>query len=1201
MSPNPSSYNVSTWPESFQRLSRLFFQINTHLTFLSSHSRSTIPTYDLLHKLNGEITKEDLASIAYLLPIGDVCYEYVDENQVMLSFAEKVLFDWATGYKQTKPSTVDDAYREAFNRENESVSKNLLIFDFRDAKMQGIGSVIKGGGRGKRQKIAKEDPNRGFFLSSNDLSLQNLTHIQLLSIIMGRNEKFKANTYKYLSTFTDNDTLGEDDIAMRKLLEIVREKIPQEPELNDPVSGLLDADKEIIDDNDKPSLDAMIAVLKDESFYRDQIVALETLTPALNGMFKSLPLKEEDQVSVIHPDLEQALLSYKNISLYEGLYCHQVDALKALIFDENTKNHVIVSTSTSSGKSLIYQIPILNDILWDITNGTNPKKRRSTAFFIFPTKALAQDQKRHLEEFIKHLSLNNSRKIIVNTYDGDTPGRDRSYIRTYSDIIFTNPDAIHASILPNHSGYSIDNNSGWHEFLSNLKYVVMDELHVYKGTFGIHVSYVLSRMMRLISILNENGNMSNNVQFISCSATILNPIAHFRAVCGISSKEPIVHISEDGSPCSEKKLVAWNPPPLMNKKGQTQSTLKSATSMGKSNALNSIMVPRENTILELAKILLQLLTNLRNIKVIVFCPIRVVCELMMKEIRTLLSSNSQFSNSTLSESDIMSYRGGYSKSDRRLIEQKMFSGQLRAIVATNALELGIDLSDLDVVITCGFPMLKLNLHQQFGRAGRGNVSQGSLAIFVGGSKPLDQHYLNNPLELCDKDTYEDLCVDGLIDIGLNQLIMEMHLQCAAFESPIDLEDDIHWFAPDDSITKSNTFVKLCRERLYKDENNKYRTNARFLPWPAEHVAIRAVEEINYAVVDITNGRNVVIEEVEALRTSFTLYEGGIFLHQGYPYLIKEFNTDEHYAKVERVKVDWITQQRDFTDVDPTEVEYVKCLRPPSSIGINDIPAFFGKIETTIVIFGYFKVNRRSEILEAVEVKNPPIVLHSKGFWIDIPKISLDIIQEKGLSPAAGIHAAQHAIMNILPLFISGGATTNPNARFSSSVGESELMTECKAPEKEFAQRETKRKRPARLVFYDAKGGPQGSGISAKTFEHIDEILYTSYRRVKECDCEWGCPCCVTASFCKEMLLVMSKPAAIIILACLVGLDLNIIKEEVLDGPEQNMPNLSVETIQPASGAVKFSKDVEILETKKAPMPLRHIIKEEKSENTFKLE
>lgn len=1183
--------NICDFPKSFQRLWRKFVQINTHLTFLSSHSRSTIPTYDLLHKLNADISKLDLAIITDLLPHGDVSFEYVDENQIMLSFKEKVQFDWAKGYEQSKPSSMDDAYREAAASGEDSFSKQLLIFDFRDTKIQSIGSVIKGGRRSKRQKTDKNDPSLGFFLSSKELSLQNLTHKQLQNIIIGRNEKFQRCISNYLLKFSAEELQGDNDSAMERLRTENQEKIPQSPDLEDPMIAL-NKQNTIISSDEKPSLSNMIDALKMKPFYKDQIAAINTLNPAREARYGTIPMKQEDEDPIIHPDLKSALLAYKNISINDGLYSHQIEALKALLFCQTSKNHVIVSTSTSSGKSLIYQLPILNEILWNISNGF--KKRKSTAFFIFPTKALAQDQKRHLQDFIKHLQTTRNRQIIVDTYDGDSPVQDRNSIRAFADIIFTNPDAIHASILPNHSGYSYEKSFNWHDFLSNLKYVVMDELHVYKGTFGIHVSYVMSRLMRIVTILREDQSLYpfNNVQFISCSATIKNPTSHFRAVCGLSPKEKIVHIGEDGSPCAEKKLIVWNPPPLMNKKGQTH--LSSATSLSKSNSLNSVLVPRENTILELAKILLQLLSNLSNIKVIVFCPIRVVCELMMKEVRSLLS-DSAYSNSSLSESDIMSYRGGYSKSDRRMIEEKMFNGKLRAIIATNALELGIDLSDLDVVITCGFPMLKLNLHQQFGRAGRGQNSQGSLAIFVAGSKPLDQHYLRNPDEILDKSSYEDLCVEGLMYLELNQLIMEMHLQCSAFEWPIDLERDIEWFCLDGSIRKQNTFIKLCRERLCKDNNNKYRTSPRYLPWPVANVSIRAVEEIHYAVVDITNGRNIVIEEVEALRTSFTLYEGGIFLHQGYPYLVTEFNSEGCFAKVERVNVDWITQQRDFTDVDPVEVEYLKCLNPPSEIGkVNDIPAFFGKIETTIVVFGYFKVNRRSEILEAVEVKNPPIILKSKGFWIDIPVEALNVIQSKQLSPAAGIHAAQHAIMNILPLYINGGATTNPNAKFTSNVGESELMTECKAPEKEFAKRQTTRKRPARLIFYDAKGGPQGSGVAAKTFEHIDEILHTTYLRVKDCECEWGCPSCVTASFCKEMLLVMSKPAAIIILGGLLGLDLENLRRDVADGPEPNMPELSVETIQP-SNSVKLASDVEILEVNVASGPLAPIVKEEEFE------
>lgn len=1161
--------DITFWTPSFQRLAKIFFQINTHLTFLSTHSRTTIPTIDLVQTLNGTITKLDLTIIKALLPQGDVLYEYVDENQIMLSFAEPVKFDWNTGYQQSKTS-VDDAFD--LSRKEDSESNQLLVFDFRDAKMHGIGAIMKGQ---KRRKVenSKSSREQDFFLSSKELSVTPVTPTQLMQMIKSRNQKFLRCVETYLSEFSKEEI--EADIPMTQLVKKETANIPEPPELNDPVDAL-DQVTTTHDFSDKPDLETMVDTLQTKPFYKHQIFDMRVLTPSQQAITKKLP---DDGGLIIHPELRDALMAYKNISIDEGLYSHQTEALEVLMFDQ-TKRHVIISTSTSSGKSLVYQLPIINDILWNISRGI--RKRATTAFFIFPTKALAQDQKRHLQDFINYLPSNNDRKIIVDTYDGDTPGNARNSIRSFADIIFTNPDAIHASILPNHEGYDLGA-PGWHDFLSSLKYVVVDELHVYKGTFGIHVSYVMTRLLRITSKITS---VRGGLRFVSCSATILNPESHFRSVCAIPRNEDVVHISLDGSPCSEKKLVIWSPPPLMNKKGY-QPTIETVDGIETSN--QSRFVPRENMIPELAKVLLHLLENLPTVKAIVFCPIRVVCELLMKEIRILLQDSSRKFNN-VKESDIMSYRGGYSKSDRRIIEQRMFSGQLRGIVATNALELGIDLADLDIVITCGFPMLKANLHQQFGRAGRGKKSSGSLAIFVAGASPVDQYYMRNGDDLCDKDTYEDLCVEGLIEMGCNQLIMEMHLQCAAFEEPIDLAVDVDWFAPDKSSIKANTFTKLCRQRLYKDANEKYRTNPKYLPWPAEHVSIRNVEETKFAVVDITNNRNIVIEEVEALRTSFTLYEGGIFLHQGFPYLVKEFNPDDRYAKVERVKVDWITQQRDFTDMDPQEIEYVKQLHPPNLASPTDIPVFFGSIKTTIVVFGFFKVNRRAEILEAVEVNNPPVVMLSKGFWIDILNEVLEVIKEKSLSPAGGIHAAQHAIMSILPLFINGGATTNPNARFTSNLGDSELKTECKAPEKEFAQRQSNRKRPGRLIFHDSKGGENGSGFAAKTFEHIDEIIYTTYKRVSECECDWGCPQCVTGSFCQEGLQVISKPGAILILASLLGYNLEVVRGEVLDGPEKNMPQLKVETIEPAGAPVKFSPNVEIVSVQRATH--RFSIKEE---------
>jgi DEAD/DEAH box helicase domain-containing protein len=322
------------------------------------------------------------------------------------------------------------------------------------------------------------------------------------------------------------------------------------------------------------------------------------------------------------------------------------------------------------------------------------------------------------------------------------------------------------------------------------------------------------------------------------------------------------------------------------------------------------------------------------------------------------------------------------------------------------------------------------------------------------------------------------------------------------------------------------------------------------------------------VVDITNNRNLIIEEIEASRTSFTLYEGGIFIHQGYPYLVREFNSDEHFAKVERVDVDWVTSQRDFTDVDPKEIELVRALNS------SDIPIYFGKILTTIIVFGFFKVDKNKRIIDAVEVNNPPIEIHSKGIWIDLPSKALDLLTYKQLNAAGAIHAAEHAIIGMLPMFIVSGVE--------------DVSTECKAPEKELAERQTSRKRPARLIFHDSKGGRYGSGLCSKAFEHIEMILKGALKRILDCPCEWGCPDCVAASFCKENSIVLSKPGALIILYVILGQEFDL--DSVKDGPEPNLPDIKIETIEPSGLPVKFAHDVQIIEVKEVENPVEKIIK-----------
>ncbi|KAH3899179.1 related to Putative ATP-dependent helicase HRQ1 [Saccharomycodes ludwigii] len=929
---------------------------------------------------------------------------------------------------------------------------------------------------------------------------------QLKSTIEHRQDIFNKNLQKLLTKYDTITGLYNSTC------------VPQAPNFDDPLSLLnKNKDHKKLDSNDKNN-NAVSGFIFDY-FKSKEILHVLNASPAnYSTMDDFLPKVIQELLKPI-----------------DKLYIHQKLAIQDII--EYGKN-CIVTTSTSSGKSLIYQISTLLSIL------KNPNN--SSVLYISPTKALAQDQQRSFQNLLSKLNnidpetLTDKKdmedyKVLKNlkiaTYDGDTDIKTRRNIRKDDlvRVIFTNPDMLHASILPNHVN--------WRRILLNLKLCIIDELHIYTGLFGTHVSFVLRRLRRLLYHLGNGSQLdtsSDGCKFIGCSATLRDPNMAFQSLLGLPSNSISV-VTKDGSPRGLKNVIVWNP----DITGTTTNGFKY----------------KRDFIGGSARIIVELLK--RNIKTIAFCFVRRLCELLMKEVRTLLT------NENIQETylpDVVSYRGGYSTQDRRKIEKELFHGNLKCVISTNALELGVDIGELDCVLMCGFPVSLSNFHQQSGRAGR--RMHDSMTIVVASDNPVDQYYVKHSEKLVSMDP-NDL-QDLVIDLS-NSMVLESHLQCAAFEFPITLTEDEPYFAitgEKDSITKFRT---LCEKKLQMYEGNDpnlintYNCNIRYLPWPAKFVSLRGVEEDMYAVVDVTNNRNVVIEEIEASRTSFTLYDGGIFIHQGLPYLVKEFNPDEHYAKVLRVDVDYITSQRDFTDVDPIEIEIIRSLSKKS-----DVPVYFGKIRTKIVVFGFLKLNKYNQILDVVETHNPPVILHSKGFWIDIPKRALELVAQKQLNMAGGIHAAQHAIISCLPQYIVTGVD--------------EIQTECKAAEKEFASRQTERVRPARLIFYDSKGGSSGSGLSIKAFEHIDEVLENATAKIENCDCEYGCPSCgVAVPFCKENSSVLSKQACLIILHVILGHDPDTFLNNIKDGPEENMPLIQVETVKPVVDHVKFSNGFKIIE------------------------
>ncbi|EKG10099.1 Helicase [Macrophomina phaseolina MS6] len=1046
------------WPEHFTKLQQTYRALNLVYTFCCTRKHFATTLDNIKSTVEGHIKREllvdDVAQIKALVPWA-INFVYVDEAMLQVNLMGSE--DNMAGRKAHEFRLADPEDKDKENDHSE-----VLLFEFVDGDLK---RQVQHKKTGEPTKVTR--PLRG-----EDLKIPVYSQKQMLNLIEKRNAKFTSAVNQYL-----NDCAELEQNPVEKLKEEYVVYIPTPSQSRDATPGPGGRTNNLpttIPAERKPVAE-IIEEIKKLEWYTGQIV------PDGHRVFDPQEPIYGDLTFQLSQNLVNALYNTRNI---ERLYAHQAEAINNLFEGHN----VIVSTSTSSGKSLIYQIPVLHEL---------EKDHHTRAMYIFPTKALAQDQRRSLKDILRF--MDGLQDIVVETFDGDTPFTSRNYIRDEARIIFTNPDMLHITILPQEES--------WRTFLQNLKFVVVDELHVYNGLFGSHMALIMRRLRRICAALGNN-----KVQFISCSATVSNPKEHMKTIFGV---EQVRLTDFDGSPSGRKEFICWNTP--FKDPGDPTSG-------------------RGDTMAEAAKLFCQLI--LRGVRVIAFCRVRKQCEGLISAVKTELNNleRPEIMNR------VMAYRGGYTPQDRRQIEKEMFDGKLVGIVATNALELGVDIGSLDAVITVGFPYTIANLRQQSGRAGRRNKD--SLSVLVGDCFPTDQYYMQNPDEIFTKPNAE-------LQVDLeNMLCLEGHIQCAAHEMPIRPDEDAKYFGP--------LLSTIAAERMRKDDLNFYHCNERFLPRPSQHVAIRDTEEDHFAIIDTTNGRNAVLEELEASRAFFTIYEGGIFLHQGNSYLVKEFLPDQMLAKVERVTVDWTTQQRDFTDVDPIETEQIRTIPGSRS------RAFCGPIRIKQVVFGFFKVDKRRRILDAVAVDNPPIVIMSRGMWLDVPRQALDILKERRLHVGGAIHAAEHAVLSLMPNFVI------------SLPGD--VRTECKSALKEFAARESSRKRPARLTFYDAKGGATGAGIATKAFEFVDLLLRQACERVAQCHCMEGCLECCCDERCEEANMVMSKAGAEVILKSLLNWEIDV--ESLPMGPEEGSP-AGIETVVEAS-EVRPAKGrrVEVVEVKR---------------------
>ncbi|EER28415.1 hypothetical protein D8B26_004757 [Coccidioides posadasii str. Silveira] len=1032
----PPAKPTIPWPSAFKDLSQTHRALNLVYTFCCTRKHFATTFENIKSSVEAQtggkrLTVEDVAKVKVLIPRA-VRFEAVDAGVVdVMSVPDsrglKLGKTWDGWETEESGKDMEDDVEIAGNSMDKS---EVLLFEFVDGDLR----------REKNIGTATRRP------MEDNLKMPVYNQKHMLTLLEKRNKKFSDAIDTFLSRCQDE---GVDPVAKLEAEKDVYLPVSGSPGINTPAAAKLPMQIP----KDRKSISEIIAEIREQEWYTGQIV------PNGHRVFDAQLAIYGELNFQLSQNVVNALYNTKGIT---QIYSHQAEAINNL----HDGHDVIVSTSTSSGKSLIYQVPMLCEL---------EKDSQSRGMYIFPTKALAQDQRRNMEELMQYME--GLEYTMVETFDGDTPMERRNAIRDEARIIFTNPDMLHITILPQESS--------WRTFLKNLKLVVVDELHVYNGLFGSHVAYIMRRLRRICASL---GNHS--VRFVSCSATVANPEQHMKTIFGVNK----VKLTDfDGSPAGRKEFICWNTP--FKDPGDPSSG-------------------RGNCLLESARLFCQLI--LRGVRVIAFCRIRKQCEFLLSAVRDEFRALDRSSVAKF----VMGYRGGYSPQDRRQIEREMFEGKLLGIVATSALELGVDIGSLDAVISHGFPFSISNLRQQSGRAGRRNKD--SLSILVGDSYATDQHYMRNPDELFTKPNCE-------LQVDLqNELVLEGHLQCAAFEMPIHPEEDEQYFGPQ--------LAQLASTRLVRDNMGFYHCHERFRPQPARCVQIRDVEQEHYAVIDTTNNRNAVIEEVEDRRVFFTLYEGAIFLHQGHTYLVKELNTTLRFARVVRVQVDWTTRQRDFTDIDPIETEAIRKISDKSNSR-----AFFGAIKIHTVVYGYFKVDKKGRILDAVALDNPPIDIFSKGLWLDVPKQALEILASHNLNAAAAIHAAEHAVMSLLPTFVI------------SSPGD--IRTECKVAVKELkkpsAQSQNnqedrlppppRRQRPARLTFYDAKGGVSGSGIASKAFEFIDSLLRRAVARIESCTCitPRGCVECVCDERCPELNVVMSKAGAGVVLKSLLGMEIDV--------------------------------------------------------------
>jgi DEAD/DEAH box helicase domain-containing protein len=683
----------------------------------------------------------------------------------------------------------------------------------------------------------------------------------------------------------------------------------------------------------------------------------------------------------------------------DRLYTHQAEAFSHAAAGRN----VAIVTPTASGKTLCYNLPVLNGLLAD----TNAR-----AMYLFPTKALAGDQ---LVEFQKAVDAMGS-DLRAFTYDGDTPQDARRAIRERANVVFTNPDMLHSGVLPHHTK--------WAKAFENLRYVVIDELHYYRGVYGSHLANLLRRLKRVCEFYGSSP------QFICCSATIANPKELAEALTGLSFEL----VERNGAPSGDKYVVFYNPPVVNRALGIRRSYLNETRRMAK-----------------------ELLD--RGQQTLVFANSRLATEILL----TYLKDEYSGVNSC-----VRGYRGGYLPKERREIEGQLRDGDIRAVVATNALELGVDIGSLDAVVMAGYPGTIASTWQRAGRAGRRQTA--SLAVLVASSAPLDQYIIEHPEYFFDRPPEHAYVNPDNLEILLS------HLKCAAFELPIR---DGERFGQHDSgeLCRFLSDLKLLHHSGAAPNGAWHWTSDTY---PADAVSLRSVSSDNFVVVDVT-GDHEVIAEVSFTAALTTLYQKAIYLHDARQYQVERFDYEGRKAYVRRVDSDYFTDAIDYTQV--KELEEVE------SSPAGGIKIAHGDVRLNRQIVGFKKIKFYTmENVGAGNLSMPEQEMHTTAFWLHFPGEFLARFTDLSPADRQGGLVALGALLRTVGALCVMCDPRDLGVSITEDIAGSLTAFE------------------PNLYLYD--NYPGGIGQSSALYKLAPRLLDGAAKLLAACPCEAGCPSCV---------------------------------------------------------------------------------------------